>query len=90
MISPIENVKVLCPKCDQHDEDWWRPSVNLDLDDFDDEYLEQCSSAVCPHCRHEVHFQNLAEEYSRDSDRARVVGDRGLDHCWHHRNDWPF
>jgi hypothetical protein len=39
--------------------DWFRPSINLDLDDFDEEYVDAASSAVCPNCSHKVYFENL-------------------------------
>lgn len=59
MTMPIENITVQCPNCDRQYKDWYRGSINLDLDDFDEEYLYQCSSAVCPHCQHKVYFHNL-------------------------------
>jgi len=57
--SPPESVTVKCPQCGQTYEDWWRPSVNLNLETFDDEYLDACSSAVCPKCGHKVKFDVL-------------------------------
>ena len=50
MTSPPEEITVECPKCGHIYQDWFRGSVNLDLDDFDEEYLDQCSSATCPEC----------------------------------------
>ena len=44
MTSPIEDITVQCPKCRNLYKDWYRASVNLDLDPFDDEYLDQCSA----------------------------------------------
>ena len=35
-------------------QDWFRPSINLSLDDFDDEYLDRATSATCPNCKHKV------------------------------------
>lgn len=59
MTSPPEEITVQCPKCGHVYEDWCR-SVNLDLDrDFDEQYLEECSSAICPKCSHKVYFDNL-------------------------------
>ena len=54
MTSPIEDITVVCPKCWHLYQDWFRGSVNLDLDDFDEEYLDQCSTATCPECQHKV------------------------------------
>ena len=48
MTSPPEKITVECPKCGRFYEDWYRASVNLDLDDFDEEDLESCSTAPCP------------------------------------------
>ena len=59
MTSPIEDITVLCPKCWHLYQDWFRGSVNLDLDDFDEEYLDQCSSATCPDCQHKVNLDVL-------------------------------
>ena len=39
MTSPVEKIVVQCPECGKCYEDWWRPSINLQLDDFDDDYL---------------------------------------------------
>lgn len=59
MTSPIEQIIVQCPGCEKHYQDWWRPSVNLDLDDFDEEYLEQVSTATCPKCGLKVNLDTL-------------------------------
>ncbi len=50
MTSPIESVTVLCPQCGKVHETCFRPSMNLLLDDFDDEYIEEMSTTHCPHC----------------------------------------
>ena len=44
MTSPIEDITVQCPKCGHLYQDWFRGSVNLDLDDFDEEYLDRLRS----------------------------------------------
>ncbi len=59
MTSPIEEITVKCPRCGREYQDWYRPSVNLALDDFDEEYLDECSSATCPFCRFKVHIDTL-------------------------------
>ncbi len=59
MTSPPENITIRCPKCGEVYEDWYRASVNLELDDFDDEYLEECSTATCPACGHKVRIDVL-------------------------------
>jgi len=47
---------VECPKCGHVYEDLFRGSVNLDLDPFGEEHLDQCSSATCPECQHKLNF----------------------------------
>ena len=59
MTSPVENITIRCPKCGVHYEDWYRASVNRELDDFEKEYLKECSSATCPVCGHTVQFDML-------------------------------
>lgn len=56
---PPEDVTVQCPNCQHIYTDWYRASVNLDLYNFDEEYLDECSSAVCPQCQHKVYFDTL-------------------------------
>ncbi len=36
--------------------------MNLDLDDFDDAYVEEASTATCPACGHKVQISNLIVE----------------------------
>ena len=50
MTSPVEQIVVECPGCGNRYEDWFRASINLTLDSFDDEYLERASTATCPAC----------------------------------------
>ena len=59
MTSPVETIRVVCPSCDREYEDWTRGSVNLDLDDFDEEYLRACSTATCPSCGYAVALDTL-------------------------------
>ncbi|MCY4115951.1 MAG: hypothetical protein OXF55_03550 [Caldilineaceae bacterium] len=50
MTSPPEVVEIRCPNCGHEYVDWYRPSINLSLDDFDDDYLEEASTTTCPKC----------------------------------------
>lgn len=50
MTSPPEQIRVRCPGCGTVFEDWWRPSINLRLDRFDQEYMRQATTATCPEC----------------------------------------
>lgn len=49
----------MCPKCDTKYEDWCRPSINLGMDDFDDEYMMKATTATCPTCDHRVQLDTL-------------------------------
>jgi endogenous inhibitor of DNA gyrase (YacG/DUF329 family) len=60
MTSPPEEVTVQCPACGTVYQDGYRASINFDLgEEFDQESLDECSSAVCPHCKHKVYFEQL-------------------------------
>ena len=50
MTSPPREITVTCPDCGHIYEDWYRPSINLSLDDFDDDYLERATTTTCPEC----------------------------------------
>jgi hypothetical protein len=51
MTSPPRPVTVTCPECGFAYEDWYRPSVNLRMDDFGAEYMRRATTATCPECR---------------------------------------
>lgn len=59
MTSPPRPITVECPKCGARYEDWHRASINLDLDNFDEEYLRAASTATCPNCGHIVELLTL-------------------------------
>ena len=50
MTTPIEQINVECSGCGHRYEDYYRRSMNLALDDFDDDYLDQMSTTTCPEC----------------------------------------
>ncbi len=54
MTSQPEQIRVRCRKCGHVYEDWIRPSINLMLDDFDQDYLDEASSVTCPECKHRM------------------------------------
>jgi DNA-directed RNA polymerase subunit RPC12/RpoP len=54
MTSPIEEIIVKCPKCGKEYQSYYRPSMNLPLDNFDEEYISKMSSATCPNCGYRV------------------------------------
>jgi hypothetical protein len=59
MTSPLQKVIVKCPNCGTIYMDWWHQSVNQDPEGFDEEYLDQCKSALCPLCKTKVYFEML-------------------------------
>lgn len=50
MTTAPELITVQCPACGVQFETWHRASMNLDLDNFDDAYVEEMSTATCPAC----------------------------------------
>ena len=59
MTMPPEEITITCPKCGETYKDWYRPSMNLMLDDFDDDYIEEMSSVTCPSCETKVGMGSL-------------------------------
>ena len=59
MTSPPEPIMVTCPGCGTLYPDWYRPSINLMIEHFDEEYLKEASSATCPSCGHRVELDVL-------------------------------
>ncbi len=59
MTSPVEEIRVECPRCATTFDDWTRGSINLDLDAFDDDYVRRASTATCPSCGHVVELDAL-------------------------------
>jgi hypothetical protein len=57
--SPPEQITVECPDCGDRFPDWYRPSINLDIDDFDEEYLRAATTATCPSCARVVELDSL-------------------------------
>lgn len=59
MTSPVEEIIVHCPNCGFLYRDWMRPSINLSMDSFDDDYIDQATSSTCPECNFKVYHQSL-------------------------------
>ena len=89
MTSPIEDITVECPKCGHLYQDWFRGSVNLDLDDFDEEYLDQCSSATCPEVTRGHTLSLLTESFLRGHRYAQIVQSLDQIGTCHERGDVP-
>ena len=73
MTTPPEKITVEYPECSAVYGDWFRASMNLMLDDFDEDYIDEASSATCPNCGHRVDLDVLIIEEdgvwrSRDRD----------------------
>ncbi len=54
MTSPCTEIDIKCPNCGQQFKAWHRASINLNLDSFDQAYIDKISSAVCPSCQWKV------------------------------------
>ena len=65
MTSPCQSIQIKCPRCGSIFEAWWRPSINLRLDDFDDEYLEAATTSTCPKCQCKVRHDVLVVRENR-------------------------
>ena len=59
MTMPVETIYVECPSCHRSYQDWTRGSMNLDLDDFTEEYIREASTAKCPYCGTVVELATL-------------------------------
>ncbi len=54
MTMPCEEISVKCQNCGYVFNDFIRGSINLTLDNFDDEYIDRCMYATCPECKHRM------------------------------------
>jgi hypothetical protein len=59
MTSPVQRITVECPRCHEEFEDWYRASINLNIEHFDDDYIRQASTATCPSCELVVELGTL-------------------------------
>ena len=50
----IEEITINCQACGSSYQTQFRASMNLGLDDFDDDYIEDVSTGTCPECSHKV------------------------------------
>jgi len=63
MTSPPREISIKCPKCATTYKTWWRASMNLSLDDFDDDYIEKMSTGTCPECGFKVRLETLVVDH---------------------------
>lgn len=59
MTMPVEEIEVECPGCGKTYTDWHRASLNLDIEDFSDEYIDEATSVCCPFCHLKVRLEAL-------------------------------
>jgi hypothetical protein len=66
MTSPVRQVTVKCPACGKRYVTHYRASVNLQLDDFDEEYIKEVTTGTCLHCVQKVAFDALVIDEDGD------------------------
>jgi len=59
MTMPIEQITVKCPQCNNTYETHYRGSINLQLDNFDSDYIEEMSTGTCPECGQKIALDSL-------------------------------
>ena len=59
MTSPCQLIQIECPGCGKNYETGYRASINLEIESFSDEYLEEISTGTCPNCGHKVDLDVL-------------------------------
>ena len=63
MTSPAEKMRVRCPRCQTVFVDWYRASINRQVDPWaHDDYVRQCGEAQCPDCATTVELGTLVVE----------------------------
>ena len=75
MTSPPEQISAKCPECANLYGDWYQPSINLAIEDFDEESLDAASSSTCPSCGQKVSHEVLT---AREEDGVWVFTDGGI------------
>ena len=59
MTSPPQQVRVRCPSCAYEYDDWFRPSLNLAIENLEDDYVREATTATCPRCGMTVHLGSI-------------------------------
>lgn len=77
---PPAEKDVVCPKCNTEFQDWYR-YVGVNRDGFDEKYLDECVSAICPTCKYKIYYDSLdnkTEGFKKTNARInRVIGELG-------------
>jgi hypothetical protein len=80
MTMPPAEKDVVCPKCNTEFQDWYR-YVGVNRDGFDEKYLDECVSAICPTCKYKIYYDSLdnkTEGFKKTNARInRVIGELG-------------
>jgi hypothetical protein len=79
MTSPIEQITVVCPNCGEKYSDWFRASMNLQMDDFDEDYIEEASSSTCIYCGFKVRHDVLVVKEDGLWVQGPVTGSSNMD-----------
>lgn len=59
MTSPPTKITIQCSRCHQTFETWHRASINLDLDPYTEEELQEATRETCPSCRLVIPLETL-------------------------------
>lgn len=59
MSSPVEDITVTCPACRNEFKTWYRASLNMQLDHFDEAYIRSVTIKTCPQCKAKVYLDSL-------------------------------
>jgi endogenous inhibitor of DNA gyrase (YacG/DUF329 family) len=62
MTSPPQEITLQCPRCGERYRNWFRASMNLNLEHFDEEDIRDASTATCPRCGQVVDLGALIVE----------------------------
>ena len=57
--TPPKAITVECPHCGTRYDDWYRPSLNFDIEEFDADYVRESTTATCPTCGTIVGLETL-------------------------------
>ena len=79
MTSPIEEIEITCLGRGNRYKDWFRGSINLDLDDFDDGYVEEATTSTCRTCTHKVSHNALIVEEGQFGELTAEDSSHGTD-----------
>jgi hypothetical protein len=62
MTSPPKQIEIECPNCHHRFKTWYRASMNLSLDPFTDDDVEENETKTCPWCKAKILLDTLVVE----------------------------